>query len=80
MEKENLFKKSINSTINNSYVYGTIILLLMVFIFLTFSIHNLSNVKNQVSTISQNVSRISTGTVNNDVDTSWINTLVTSLT
>ncbi len=79
MEKENLFKKSINSTINNSYVYGTIILLLMVFIFLTFSIHNLSNVKNQVSTISQNVSRISTGTVNNDVDTSWINTLVNNI-
>ena len=76
---ENLFKKAVNSTINNNLVYGTIIFLIMVFIYLTFSIHNLSDIQKQVQTIQQNYSRITTGTVNNNTDGSWFNSFLENI-
>ena len=53
-EPENLFEKAVNSTINNYYVYGVIIILIMVVIYFTFSIHNLNNVESKMNTIESN--------------------------
>ena len=45
---ENLFERAINSTINNTYVYGAIILIIMIAIYFTLAIHSLNDTNNQL--------------------------------
>lgn len=78
---ESYAKNAINSTINNSYVYGSIIILIMVFVYLTFSIHNLNNIQNQITTIHDNTSRFSGGgtSINNNPMPSWLKALLETI-
>lgn len=76
---ENLFKRAVNSTINNYYVYGAILFVIMVVIYLTFSIHNLNDVRNQINTMQQNYSRTTTGTTINNNSSPWLDTLLSNM-
>lgn len=76
---ENLFKRAVNSTINNYYVYGTILFVIMVVIYFTFSIHNLNDARNQMNTIQHNYSRTTTGTTINNNSSPWLDTLLSNI-
>lgn len=78
-DEENLFQKGINSIINKYYVYGGIILIIMIVIYFTFSIHNLSNITNEIKTVEKNYSRYSTGIVNNNIKTPGIDSIISNI-
>lgn len=77
--EKNLFKLAINKTINNYYVYGAIILILMIVIFITFNINNLSKIEEQINTVQKNNSRMTTGTSVNNSGTGWIGSMLQSI-
>ena len=54
---ENLFERAVNSTVNNTYVYGAIILTIMVAIYFTLTIHNLNNTHNQLPSLNPDKNR-----------------------
>ena len=81
MDGENLFKDAINSTVNNSYVFGSIILVIMIAIYFTFSIHNLNDVTKQIDTLEKKVesglgSTKGGGTTVNNSPPTWINGII----
>ena len=54
---ENLFERAVNSTVNNTYVYGAIILIIMIAIYFTLTIHNLNNTHNQLPSLDPDKNR-----------------------
>ena len=51
----------------------------MIVIYFTFSIHNLSNITNEIKTVEKNYSRYSTGIVNNNIKTPGIDSIISNI-
>lgn len=75
---DNIFELAVNKSINSPYIFGTIILIIVIYIYFTLSIDNLSNIQSQINTVQSNYSRITTGVANTS-GSSWFTSIINKI-